>query len=137
MSDSNDMCHLWLYLGSGVEGLLQLAQALSIPSRNLINGNDLEAVSADVFHMNECGLHYFELDGDFSLSCDIRLSGLTLALVHLKLLQLSAEGLRSAAADESSDNPFAFVLFESGRSRPVTVVEDDETNKVTLYSVSL
>jgi hypothetical protein len=127
------MCYAWLYLSHGADALPQLVHALSIPGINVMAGDDAQAVAQDVNHLSESGLQHFALQGDFALSCDIRLAGWTLPAVQAVLLQLSATGLRIAMADDASDSPIAFILFESGSCRPVTVVENDESGEVTLY----
>jgi hypothetical protein len=130
------MYYVWLYLSQGAEALASLTNALSIPGSNVMAGDDAQAVSQDVNHLSESGLQHFALQGDFALSCDIRLAGWTLPAVQAVLQQLSANGLRIAMADNNSDSPFAFTLFESGNCRAITVVENDETNEVTMYASS-
>lgn len=134
MTAAPAMCYVWLYLSQGIEALPSLVHALSIPGSNVMAGDDAEAVAQDMNHLSESGLQHFALQGDFALSCDIRLVGWTLAAVQVVLKQLSAKGLRIAMADDASDSPFDFILFESGNSRPVTVVGNDEANEVTMYA---
>jgi hypothetical protein len=134
MTYSHAMCYAWLYLSKGVEVLPQLVHALSIPRSNVLAGEDTEAVVIDMDDLGESGLQHFSLKGDFAICCDIRLAGWTLPAVKVVLQQLSASGARIAMIDDSSDNPFACILFDSGSCRPVTVVKDDETDEVTLYS---
>ncbi len=134
MTAPPSMCYAWLYLRQGIETLPQLVHALSIPSGHVVAGEDSQAVDADIDHLNESGLHYFVVNGDFSLSCDIRLAGgWTVPAVKAVLLQLSASGLCIAMTDDSSDSPFDCLLFDAGSCRPVTLIQDDTTDKVTLY----
>jgi hypothetical protein len=131
MSAAITMCSVWLYTSKGVEALPQLAQALAIPVSHVVAGGDTQA--EDLNHLSESGLKYFLVHGDFLLTCDVRLAGWTLPAVHTALQQLSFSGMRIAMLDDSSDNLFECELFESGNCRSVTVVENDETNEVTLY----
>jgi hypothetical protein len=133
MTGSPDMCCAWLYLSQGVEALPQLVHALSIPVGNVVAGDDAQAVAANTDHLHDSGLHQFEEQGDFALSCDVRLAGWTIDAVHIALQRLSLSGMRIAMADDASDSAFAFILFESGSSRPITVVQKDETGEVTIY----
>jgi hypothetical protein len=127
------MCYVWLYLGKGAEGLLALANALSIPDSHVLAGDNAHLAASDLHHLHESGLHHFDVRGDFALSCDVRLAGWAIDAVHVALQRLSVSGLRIAMADDASDNPFAFVLFELGTARAVTVVQNDETGEVTLF----
>lgn len=136
MTAATSMCYLWLYVGKGTDALVQLAAALSIPSANVVSGDDKQAVAQDLDHLLESGLTHFAIHGDFVLGCDIRLADWALPDVARALQQLSMSGLRIAMADDASDNPFAFTLFESGDARAVTVVEKDESDHVTLFPAS-
>jgi hypothetical protein len=133
MVSASSMSYIWLYLSHSDQALPQLMHALSIAPSNLIDGDDAQAVAGDIEHLNESGLQYFALSGDFSLSCDIRLTGWTRARILDQLLMLSNHGLRIAMLDESSDNPFDALLFEAGSTRRVTVVQNDTSNEVGLY----
>lgn len=132
MNTAATICYVWLYTSKGIEALPQLAQALSILSSNVIAGLDEQAVAADIDHLCESGITHYPVQGDFLLSCDIRLAGWTLPDVKLALLQLSKSGIRLAMSDDTSDSPFASILFESGQYRAVTMDQDDETGETTL-----
>lgn len=133
MSAINTMYYVWLYLSHGTEVLAPLIHALSIPASNVVAGRDAQAVAANAEHLNESGLQYYDLKGDFLLSCDVRILGGTLAQVKQQLVMLSKNSFRIAMVDQSTDNPFECVLFDGGRSQRVMVLKNDDTDHVKLY----
>ena len=124
------MIYLWLYLNPGLDALPQLIRAFAIPQNNVYAGidpNDNFSASA---------ICHFPVQGDFALTCEIRLANWTHDAAHAALKALSESGLKIALADDNSDSPFAYLFFQAGNSRAVTVVRADETDVVTMYEVA-
>jgi hypothetical protein len=132
------MTYVWLYVSEGagnslsLDAVAQLAGALSIPNQQVFAGNNV-TLNDRLQHMQQSMLLHFPVQGDFSYSCDTQLSGWTQPGIEAALGKLSASGLTIAMLDNADASPFACILFQTGSRRAATVVEDDETNNVTLY----
>jgi hypothetical protein len=142
MNNVPAVIYVWLYLAGGTNqgaevgggALATLADALSIPSEHVFAGDDLGSNHRSHYSQASRLLH-FPLQGDFTHSCDIQLSGWALSHVEASLIKLSISGLSVAMIDETDASPFACILFRAGSRLKVTVVVNDETNEATIYPV--
>ncbi len=130
MNKQNTMIYLWLYLNLGLDALPRLINALSIPQKNVYAGIDPND------NLSGSAICHFPVQGDFALSCEIRLADWNHDAAHTALRALSKSGLKIALSDDSNNSPFAHLLFETGHCRAVTVVIADATDVVTMYEVA-
>lgn len=124
------MIYLWLYLNPGLDALPQLIDAFSIAQNNVYAGIDPND------NLSASAICYFPAQGDFALTCEIRLANWTHDAAHTALKALSKFGLKIALSDDSNNSPFAYLLFETGDCRAITVVSADATDLVTMYEVA-
>jgi hypothetical protein len=139
MTNALAINYVWLYLASsereGEDAIAQLAQALSIPSRQVFSGEGLQ-IDDRLTYMQDSTLIHFLVQGDFAYSCDVQLAGWTLPDVEVALDKLAASGLTLAMLNDSNASPFACILFQAGSRSAVTVVGNDDTGIVTMYPAS-
>lgn len=123
-----------LYLGKMPPPLMPdpldaFAQGLGVRPKNRLASNQYRG-DYEFYAAQESALRYVPVDGAFQYAIDVDLFGMDWHELEARLGALSAAGLIIALPDESSDDPFHFVLYEQGQKREIEVVDDKEDEEM-------
>lgn len=131
---------LFLYIGGRADALARLASYFGVLPGRLTNhgqgyvgdgvGDGVD--DADVAAQANA-IRWSAVNGDFIIACDVDLFEWTPTQIKARLSTLSMQGVTIAMPDEGSPSPQEFWLFENGGVKKAVILQDDDTDTVTIW----